>query len=159
VNLTRFHGVFAPNSGLRALVTPGRSARYSHGDAGKTASERHAAMTWARRLKRVFRIDIETCRHCGGSVKVIVSIEDPVVIKRILEHLDRRAGKPPLAFGPLARAPPQGELPGLRNKVYGFPLPHARTPCLAGYWHGSSRAHPPPGSLFANQNTPHGADS
>ncbi len=70
-------------------------------------------MTWAQRLKRVFRIDIETCRHCGGRVKVIASIEDPGVIKQLIEHLNRRAGQQPLAFGPLARAPPQGELPGL----------------------------------------------
>jgi hypothetical protein len=72
-------------------------------------------MTWAQRLKRVFRIDIETCRHCGGSVKVIASIEDPGVIKQILDHLDRRAGQQPLAFGPLARGPPQGALPGFKD--------------------------------------------
>jgi len=30
-------------------------------------------MTWAQRLKRFFKIDIETCRHCGGAVKVIAS--------------------------------------------------------------------------------------
>ena len=65
VNLTRFHGVFAPNSSLRSQVTPakhGRSVRYQN----KTPSERHAAMTWAQRLKRVFKIDIETCRHYSG---------------------------------------------------------------------------------------------
>jgi hypothetical protein len=45
-------------------------------------------MTWAQRLKRVFTIDIETCQHCGGSVKVIACIEDPTVIKKILEHLE-----------------------------------------------------------------------
>jgi len=113
VNLTRLHGVFAPNSRLRAQVTPGSGTRHCRGDAAKTASEQHVAMTWAQRLKRVFRIDIETCRHCSGSVKVIASIEDPVVIKQIVEHLDRRAGQQPLVFGPLARAPPRGELPGL----------------------------------------------
>ncbi len=26
------------------------------------------AITWAQRLKRVFNIDIETCRACGGAV-------------------------------------------------------------------------------------------
>jgi hypothetical protein len=72
-------------------------------------------MTWAQRLKRVFRVDIETYRYCGGRVKVIASIEDPVIIKQILEHLDPRAGQQPLAFGPPARAPPQGELPGFRD--------------------------------------------
>ncbi len=77
VNLTRFHGVFAPNSSLRSQVTPGRSARLSRGNAVKTASERHAAMSWAQRLKRVFRIDIETCRHCGGTVLQIYRESGP----------------------------------------------------------------------------------
>jgi hypothetical protein len=36
-------------------------------------------MTWAQRLKRVFKIDIETCEHCGSAVKMIACIEDPVV--------------------------------------------------------------------------------
>ena len=44
-------------------------------------------MTWAQRLKRVFNIDIEICRECGGAVKVIAYIEDPVVIRTILDHL------------------------------------------------------------------------
>jgi transposase len=75
-------------------VTPGGGARHCRGDKVKTASERHAAMSLKpQRLKRVFRVDIETCPHCGGSVKVIASIEDPVVIKQILEHLDRRVGQ------------------------------------------------------------------
>ncbi|GHL29093.1 hypothetical protein ECZU25_59060 [Escherichia coli] len=40
-------------------------------------------MTWAQRLKRVFNIDIETCSGCGGAMKVIACIEDPIVIKQI----------------------------------------------------------------------------
>jgi hypothetical protein len=47
-----------------------------------SASDRQRAMTWALRLKRVFAIDIEVCRRCGGQIKVIVSIEDPPVIER-----------------------------------------------------------------------------
>jgi len=31
----------------------------------------------AQRLKRVFRIDVETCQACGGAMKIIASIEDP----------------------------------------------------------------------------------
>jgi hypothetical protein len=31
-------------------------------------------MNWARRLKRVFGIDIEACARCGGQLKVIASI-------------------------------------------------------------------------------------
>jgi len=29
------------------------------------------AITWAQRLKRVFKIDVEKCRVCGGSARVI----------------------------------------------------------------------------------------
>ena len=64
-------------------------------------------------MKRVFKIDVETCEHCGGAVKVIASTEDPMVIKKILEHLDRRAAPATPAFRPFARAPPPAELPGL----------------------------------------------
>ena len=48
-------------------------------------------MSWAQRLKRVFNIDISNCDVCGSAVKVIASIEDPVVIKQILAHLERKA--------------------------------------------------------------------
>ncbi len=90
VNLTRFHGVFAPNCKHRALVTP---AKRGKGNKAKvsgeppTPAERRASMTWAQRLKRVFNIDIETCRERGGAVKVIAYIEDPVVIRKIRDHL------------------------------------------------------------------------
>ena len=40
---------------------------------------------------RVFKLDITTCTHCGGAVKVIACIEDPAVIKNILRPLDRHA--------------------------------------------------------------------
>ena len=62
-----------------------------------------------QRLKRVFAIDIETCRHCGGPLRLLASIEDPLVIGRILEHLQQRAARAPSACRP--RAPPQRELP------------------------------------------------
>ncbi len=64
-------------------------------------------MTWAQRLKRVFKIDIETCAHCGGAVKVAASIEDPAVIKQTLAHLKRRAEAVTRAFRPPARPPPR----------------------------------------------------
>lgn len=105
VNLTRYHGVFAPNHRLREQVTPARRGR-RHAETAD-APARHVSMTWAQRLKRVFKIDIETCEHGGGAVKVIASIEDPAVIKQIREHLDRRAG-PVMRVGPVARAAASG---------------------------------------------------
>ena len=72
-------------------------------------------MTWAQRLKRVFKIDIETCEQCGGAVKVIASIEDPAVIKHILEHLERRVEPATPVCKPFARAPPPAASPGLKE--------------------------------------------
>jgi hypothetical protein len=110
VNLTRFHGVFAPNSKHRALVTPAGRGKDSKVKAiddsqDRTPDERRASMNWAQRLKRVFDIDVETCAQCGGGVKVIACIEDPVVIKKILDHLEKQA-VPEQGQLPQSRAPP-----------------------------------------------------
>ena len=110
-NLTRYHGVFAPNSKHRALVTPGKRGKQAKKPAEKSPEERHQAMTWMQRLKRVFNIDIETCEHCGGKVKVIACIEDPTVIALILNHLKQKQQTSPeqkqLCLPP-ERGPPQG---------------------------------------------------
>ena len=58
VNRTRFHGVFAPNSRRRALVTPAKRGKGKNTQApsetqAPTPAERRVAMTWAQRLKRV----------------------------------------------------------------------------------------------------------
>lgn len=111
VNLVRYHGVLAPNHHWRAEITPagrGKGARRNHNGETKSSVERHAAMTWAQRLKRVFNIDVETCARCGGPVKVIACIEDQVVIDKILAHLhdkEQKAPAPPLLV-PQPRAPP-----------------------------------------------------
>jgi hypothetical protein len=114
VNLTRYHGVFAPNSQHRARVTPARRGRghkaKASGSEEATPVASHAAMSWAQRLKRVFDIDIATCTVCGGSMKVIACIEDPLVIKRILAHLRGKGLYREAAGLPQSRAPPQGDL-------------------------------------------------
>lgn len=93
-HLTRYHGVFAPASPDRARIVPrthavAATAATERGEAAATG--RQKAMTWAQRLKRVFAIDIETCRQCGGKVRGIASIEERAVIERILEHLRHTA--------------------------------------------------------------------
>ncbi len=113
VNLTRFHGVFAPNSKHRAMITPaGRGRGSKKKQAGieqeeRTPAERHAAMTWAQRLKRVFNIDIETCEKCQGPVRIIACVEDPAVIRQILAHLAKKGSIDSQAQRPPERAPPQ----------------------------------------------------
>jgi Putative transposase len=110
MHLTRFHGVFAPHSKLRAAVTPahrGVGGKADPANSDQPITSRHVAMTWAQRLKRVFGIEINTCTRCGGQLKVIASIEEPQVIARILAHLETTAADPHQAELPLdARAPP-----------------------------------------------------
>jgi hypothetical protein len=67
-------------------------------------------MSWAQRLKRVFDIDIETCPVCGGSMKVIACIEDPLVIKKILTNLRANGLYREAVALPQSRAPPQDDL-------------------------------------------------
>ena len=117
VNLTRFHGVFAPNSHHRVHVTPAKRGKKADKPTAsdtdwldKSPEQRHRAMTWMQRLKRVFDIDIEVCACCGGHVKVIASIEDPAVIGHILKHLKHKADNIDATHPhtlPPERAPPQ----------------------------------------------------
>jgi hypothetical protein len=58
----------------------------------------------------VFNIDVETCRACGGSAKVIACIEDPVVIRKILNHLQQKSSLDSGVQMPHPRAPPQANL-------------------------------------------------
>jgi hypothetical protein len=96
LNLTRFHGIFAPNFKHRHKIVPRRAQ-------GRVDSDKpRAPMSWAQRLKRVFAIDIETCPDCGGKLRVIASIEEPGLIAKILGHVQARDELSSTA----ARAPP-----------------------------------------------------
>jgi len=70
-HLTRYHGLFAPASPDRARIVP-KTRAAAAGRAMEsnepTAVDRQRVMSWAQRLKRVFAIDIETCRHTAEPV-------------------------------------------------------------------------------------------
>jgi hypothetical protein len=87
VNLIRYPRMFAPNSPWRGVIMPG-------GDEP------------GQRLERVLRIDIETCPACGGAVEVVASIEDPVVIRKILAHVGQADPGSEAVRLPEPRAPP-----------------------------------------------------
>lgn len=99
VHLTRFAGVFAPHFKHRSMVVLKPKPVATIRDTQPSKSRIH----WARLLKRVFGIDIETCPQCAGRMKIIAAIEDPAVIKKILEHLGLPS-KPPKPWP--ARGPP-----------------------------------------------------
>jgi hypothetical protein len=107
VHLTRYHGVFAPHAALRAAITPAGRGQ-GGGNAGaavERVTPKHVAMSWMQRLKRVFAIEIERCRRCGGRLTVIASIEEPALIERILAHV-RQRGEEELLLPLGARGPP-----------------------------------------------------
>jgi Putative transposase/Transposase zinc-binding domain len=114
VHLTRYHGVFAPNSKHRASVIMRPEERVvvdadSQQDSDSTTGKKRAAMTWAQCLKRAFKIDIELCEKCLGPAKVIACITDAVTINKILTHLQLKQGG--LVVGlPASRAPPVSAL-------------------------------------------------
>jgi hypothetical protein len=64
-------------------------------------------MSWARRLKRVFGVEIECCARCGGQLTIIASIEEPQLLAKILSHLESAAAEHSQSELPLvARGPP-----------------------------------------------------
>ena len=87
VNLTQFHGVFAPNSQYRSAIIIKKTDNKNIKSETRTECEKDRAMTWSARLKRAFNIDVKICEACGGAVKLIACIDDPVVINKILDHL------------------------------------------------------------------------
>ncbi len=68
-----YNGVFAPHSAWRAQITPAGRGRRRPAAAHRSEPEKHRARHKAQRLKRVFRIDVETCDRCGGAMRIIAS--------------------------------------------------------------------------------------
>ena len=50
--------------------------------------ERVPSKTWRQLIQKVWEVDPLTCPRCGGMMKVIALIEEPAVVRRILEHLE-----------------------------------------------------------------------
>jgi len=93
------------------LITPagrGKGGKQANKDGDdRSFGERHMAMSWSQRLKRVFNIDIEICEKCQGPVRIIACVEDPVAIKQILDHLALKETSAEEITHPPGRAPPQ----------------------------------------------------
>jgi len=113
-HLTRFQGVFAPNANLREQLTPSGRGKRPPIDAESTKAstdhrtpfERRRAMTWAQRLKRVFGIGVNGCGHCGGTLRIVASIERPTAIRAILAHFAKHGALEKAHYRPAPRAPP-----------------------------------------------------
>ena len=58
----------------------------------------------------MFNIDIETCQACGGAIKVISCIEDPLIIEKILAYPDKEVASVETGLLPEVGAPTQAGL-------------------------------------------------
>jgi hypothetical protein len=55
---------------------------------------KRARVAWARLIRKVYEADPRECPKCKGPMRVIALIDDPHVVRRILEHLRRWAAEP-----------------------------------------------------------------
>jgi hypothetical protein len=122
----RYHGVFAPNHPLRPAVTAlaignvGKRheaaadghARDGNGTEGccdaahahqKPRSHDTSRIAWAKLMARVGEEFPLACPSCGGDIRLIAFITDPVPIRKILTHLGEPLEPPPVSP---ARGPP-----------------------------------------------------
>ena len=82
-----------------------------------------ARAAWAKLIRKVYEADPLECPQCKGPMRVIALIEDPGVIRRILEHLGWWA---PLAT---ERSPPLGPVSWPRHA--NLPLTYHPVPDIA----------------------------
>lgn len=108
VHLTRYHGVLGPHYKHRKQIVPKPEIKLVTDDQvvvdPKQLELKKKNIPWARLLARVFNIDVETCSKCGAKMKIIAAIEDPKVIRKILDHMGLDTKPPPLHP---ARGPPK----------------------------------------------------
>jgi len=57
------------------------------GEAGVKSTP--CALTWAALIHLAFGIDGLACPQCGGHLRLITTLHDPAVIRKILAHLAR----------------------------------------------------------------------
>jgi hypothetical protein len=97
---TTFMSVIAEpdgEAGDGTATTPALGAEQS-----RTAAPPRRYFAWAELLRRVFAIDVLACSQCGGRLRFIATIEDPIVVQRILRHV----GLPTEAPEPAPARPP-----------------------------------------------------
>jgi hypothetical protein len=93
-NLTRYHGVFAPNHRLRSDIVGADFFADADDNPGicdeqtePVRASRRYRRSWAELLKRVFAIDIFVCDHCQGPMKILAVIPESEASELICDHL------------------------------------------------------------------------
>ena len=80
INLILYHGMLAPHARWRNRIVPDPVA------VDETAGRRRH-WRWADLMRRAFDIDVLACPSCGGRMRLLATIDDPLVIEPILANL------------------------------------------------------------------------
>jgi hypothetical protein len=95
VNLVSYHGVLAPHARWRPhVVSYGRPApdvNAREREPSPRTAGTPGAWTWAALMRRVFDLDVLACPRCGGRLRVIAAVQDPLAVQAILTHQARAA--------------------------------------------------------------------
>jgi hypothetical protein len=106
-HLVRYVGWYSNRArGERAKAPTGHDPLASPAVPVEALSEfaARAKAAWARLIRKVYEADPLECPKCKGPMRIIALIDDPGVIRRILEHLGRWAPAPS-ERGPPRQAP------------------------------------------------------
>jgi hypothetical protein len=94
-----YHGLLAPHARWRRRVVayeglpllPGEpladSAAPLLPEPLSKAPGKRRYWAWADLMRRAFELDVLACPRCGGRMRLLATIEDPRVVRRILAHL------------------------------------------------------------------------
>jgi len=73
-------------------------------DASPRAAGTPGAGTWGALMRRVFDFDVLTCPRCGGRLRVLATVQDPLAVQAILAYLARSGAPAPPGLAPPAPA-------------------------------------------------------
>ena len=62
------------------------------------AGHRRLRRSWAQLIRRIYEVDPLTCAECGSEMRILAFLLAPAVVRKILDHLDKRPDR--------TRAPP-----------------------------------------------------
>jgi hypothetical protein len=108
-NLLICHGLLAPRASWRArVVVYGRVAAeptvlappLAAGPEGTTVKSSPRTWSWAALMHRAFALDVLACPNCGGRLRLIGTLHDPVVIRKLLAHLGMARSGPSPGLAP-----------------------------------------------------------
>ena len=85
INLILYHGMLAPHARWRNRIVPG-PAPAAETAVDETAGRRRH-WRWADLMRRAFDIDVLACPNCGGRMRLLATIDAPLVIEPILARL------------------------------------------------------------------------